>query len=43
VTNYLGEFVKIYVFQALMAKVAQTATVQTTECLRGRQLTVIHI
>ena len=46
VTNYLGEFLKIYVFQALMAKVAQTATLQTktTECLRmpSMQLKVIH-
>ena len=46
VTIYLGEFVTIYVFQTLMGKVAQEATVQTktTECLRmrGRQLKVIH-
>ena len=49
VTIYLGEFVTIYVFQALMGKVAQTATVQTktTECIRmplmrGRRSKVIH-
>ena len=46
VTIYLGTFVTIYVFQALMAKVAQTATVQTktTECLRmpSMQLKVFH-